>query len=48
MPAEVTTVTDLMDRLKAVLANRYTIEREIGSGRLATTYLGRTLLPPSR
>jgi hypothetical protein len=39
VPAEVTTVTDLMDRLKAVLADRYTIERELGRGGMAVVYL---------
>ena len=32
---------NLLDRLKAALANRYTIEREVGSGGMATVYLAR-------
>jgi len=32
-------VTDQLDRLKAALADRYAIEREIGSGGIATVYL---------
>ena len=34
-------MSDLGDRLKAVLADRYQIEREIGSGGMATVYLAR-------
>ncbi len=30
---------DALDRLKAALADRYTIEREIGVGGMATVYL---------
>jgi serine/threonine-protein kinase len=30
---------DLPDRLRAALADRYTIERELGSGGMATVYL---------
>ena len=30
---------DAEERLKAALADRYTIEREIGSGGMATVYL---------
>ena len=30
---------DLLDRLKTALADRYTIEREIGAGGMATVYL---------
>ena len=30
---------DLLDRLKAALADRYTIEREISAGAMATVYL---------
>jgi serine/threonine-protein kinase len=36
-------MTDLLDRLKAALADRYTIEREIGSGGMATVYLAEDL-----
>jgi hypothetical protein len=36
-------VPDPFDRLKAALADRYTIERELGSGGMATVYLGRDL-----
>ncbi|UCG87982.1 MAG: PD40 domain-containing protein [Gemmatimonadota bacterium] len=32
-------MTDTVDRLKAALADRYTIERELGSGGMATVYL---------
>ena len=32
-------MTDPLDRLNAALADRYTIEREIGSGGMATVYL---------
>jgi serine/threonine-protein kinase len=32
-------VTDTLDRLRAALAGRYTLEREIGSGGMATVYL---------
>jgi serine/threonine-protein kinase len=32
-------MTDQLDRLKTALADRYTIEREIGSGGMATVYL---------
>jgi len=31
-------MTDLLDRLRSALADRYTIEREIGSGGMATVY----------
>jgi serine/threonine protein kinase len=34
---------DAFDRLKAALADRYLIEREIGSGGMATVYLARDL-----
>ena len=33
------TMSDVVDRLKSALADRYTIEREIGSGGMATVYL---------
>jgi serine/threonine protein kinase/tetratricopeptide (TPR) repeat protein len=32
-------MTDLLDRLKTALADRYSIERELGSGGMATVYL---------
>jgi tetratricopeptide (TPR) repeat protein/tRNA A-37 threonylcarbamoyl transferase component Bud32 len=38
-----TDVTDTFDRLKAALADRYTLEREIGSGGMATVYLAQDL-----
>ncbi len=34
---------DLFDRLKTALADRYTIEREIGAGGMATVYLAEDL-----
>jgi serine/threonine-protein kinase len=34
---------DLPDRLKSALADRYTIERELGSGGMATVYLAHDL-----
>ena len=36
-------MTDPLDRLNAALADRYTIEREIGSGGMATVYLAQDL-----
>ena len=33
------TMTEALDRLKSVLADRYAIEREIGAGAMATVYL---------
>ena len=36
-------MTDVFDRLKAALSDRYTIEREIGSGGMATVYLAEDL-----
>jgi serine/threonine-protein kinase len=36
-------MTDLFERLKAALADRYRIERELGSGGMATVYLARDL-----
>jgi tetratricopeptide (TPR) repeat protein/tRNA A-37 threonylcarbamoyl transferase component Bud32 len=36
-------VTDALSRLKAALADRYTIERELGSGGMATVYLAEDL-----
>jgi serine/threonine-protein kinase len=32
-------MADLLERLKNALADRYTIERELGSGGMATVYL---------
>jgi serine/threonine-protein kinase len=34
-------MTDSLDRLKTALADRYTIERELGSGGMATVYLAK-------
>ncbi len=34
---------DTFDRLKAALADRYAIERELGSGGMATVYLAEDL-----
>ena len=36
-------MTDLLDRLKTALADRYRIEQEIGSGGMATVYLAEEL-----
>jgi serine/threonine-protein kinase len=36
-------MADLLERLKAALADRYTIERELGSGGMATVYLAEDL-----
>jgi serine/threonine-protein kinase len=36
-------MADVLDRLKAVLTDRYAIEREIGSGGMATVYLAEDL-----
>jgi serine/threonine-protein kinase len=36
-------VADALPRLKAALADRYTIERELGSGGMATVYLAQDL-----
>jgi serine/threonine protein kinase len=36
-------MADILDRLKAALADRYLIEREIGSGGMATVYLAQDL-----
>ncbi len=37
------TVTDVLDRLKTALSDRYTIERESGAGGMATVYLAHDL-----
>jgi len=39
-------MSDHLDRLKAALANRDTIERELGSGGMATVYLAEDLNCP--
>jgi serine/threonine-protein kinase len=36
-------MAESLDRLKAALSDRYTIEREIGSGGMATVYLAEDL-----
>ena len=36
-------MADLLDRLKVALADRYQIERELGSGKMATVYLAEDL-----
>ncbi len=36
-------MTDQLDRLKAALADRYAIERELGAGGMATVYLAEDL-----
>jgi serine/threonine protein kinase len=36
-------MADVLERLKAALADRYTIERELGSGGMATVYLAQDL-----
>ena len=36
-------MTDALDRLRAALVDRYAIERELGSGGIATVYLARDL-----
>ena len=36
-------MTEALDRLKAALADKYTIERELGAGGMATVYLARDL-----
>ena len=41
-------MTDTVARLKAALADRYTIEREIGAGGMATVNRGAWILPARR
>ena len=36
-------MTDVLDRLKIALADRYAIERELGAGGMATVYLAEDL-----
>ncbi len=36
-------MTDVFDRLRSALSDRYTIERELGSGGMATVYLAEDL-----
>ncbi len=36
-------MSDLIDRLKAALADRYAIQEEIGAGGMATVYLAGNL-----
>ena len=36
-------MADLLERLKAALADRYRIDRELGSGGMATVYLAQDL-----
>ena len=36
-------MTDTFDRLKTALADRYTIEEEVGAGGMATVYLAEDL-----
>ena len=36
-------MADTFDRLKTALADRYTIEHELGAGGMATVYLGEDL-----
>ena len=35
-------MTELLERLRGVLAERYAIERELGAGGMATVYLARS------
>jgi protein kinase-like protein len=42
-PRAVPTETDQLARLKAALAERYTVERELGHGGMATVYLAQDL-----
>jgi len=41
-------VLDALDRLKAALADRYVIERELGRGGMATVYLAEDLKHPAK
>jgi serine/threonine-protein kinase len=36
-------MSEVLDRLRAALADRYAIERELGSGGIATVYLAEDL-----
>lgn len=38
----------MRDRLAAALADRYTIERELGAGSMATVYLAHDIKPEAR
>jgi serine/threonine-protein kinase len=40
-------MADQLDRLKAALADRYTIERKLGSGGMATVYLAHNIALPA-
>ena len=39
-------VNDSVDRLRSALADRYTIEHELGAGGMATVYLAELLRAP--
>jgi len=39
-----THVIDIVDRLSAALASRYSFQRELGRGRMATVYLAQATL----
>ncbi len=41
-------MTDTFERLKQALADRYAIERELGSGGMATVYLAEDLKHTAR